>query len=350
MSNHIDSGNLGAVLQLLFLLSSYKQKLRQLKKDQKKLEQLPSNIMPPAVSKLPSPRVPPTSSNPNSNFPQMSTSRLQTPQSRISKPSDSSKIGIRPKTSGLKPPSASTSSSSSIPSNANSFRPSSRSSGNNNVGSTISTSAKSLDSSSTYSSISNLSRPTPSSQIQKPSRLQTQQVRVATTTKIGSSSKLAAPKAVSTPKLATVKTIKTETENTGNSGMLKLKLFSGKTSNSSNNSPQPIRKVEQSKIASPAVKTGLKPPSSSTSKLGSATSISKLSTPKINYRKPDSIINSDSKRCSKSSEEESGYAGFNSTSPASSSTEGSLNWMQIFSVNSHPVPDSSQHNYHSIFE
>ncbi|EGT44825.1 CBN-UNC-53 protein [Caenorhabditis brenneri] len=312
----IDSGNLGAVLQLLFLLSTYKQKLRQLKKDQKKLEQLPSAIMPPAVSKLPSPRVPSTLSNQNSI--QMSTSRLQTPQSRISKPTDSSKIGIKPKTSGLKPPSTSTSSSLT----SNSFRPSSRSSGNNNVGSTISTSAKSLDSSSTYSSISNLSRPAPSSQIQKPSRLQTQQVRVATTTKIGSS-KLAAPKAVSTPKLATVKTIKTEPENQG-SGMLKLKLFSSKTASSSNNSPQPVRKVEQSKIAAP-VKTGLKPPTSSTSKLGSATSISKLSTPKVNYRKPDSIIQSDSKRCSKSSEEESGYAGFNSTSPASSSsTEGSL--------------------------
>ncbi|ULU06009.1 hypothetical protein L3Y34_018131 [Caenorhabditis briggsae] len=321
----IDSGNLGAVLQLLFLLSSYKQKLRQLKKDQKKLEQLPvttttTAIMPPAVSKLPSPRVPPAS-NPNSNFTQMSTSRLQTPQSRISKP-DSTKIGIKPKTtSGLRPPSTTSSNT-----NINSFRPSSRSSGNNNVGSTISTSAKSLDSSSAYSSISNLSRPTPSSQIQKPtSRLQTQQVRVATTTKIGSS-KLAAPKAVSTPKLASVKTIKTTTTEHDNSGgMLKLKLFSSKNASSSNNSPQPLRKAEQSKIAAP-VKTGLKPPTSSTNKLGSATSMSKLCTPKVSYRKPDTLLHtkSDSKRCSKSSEEESGYAGFNSTSPASSSTEGSL--------------------------
>ncbi|UMM17947.1 hypothetical protein L5515_014251, partial [Caenorhabditis briggsae] len=321
----IDSGNLGAVLQLLFLLSSYKQKLRQLKKDQKKLEQLPvttttTAIMPPAVSKLPSPRVPPAS-NPNSNFTQMSTSRLQTPQSRISKP-DSTKIGIKPKTtSGLRPPSTTSSNT-----NINSFRPSSRSSGNNNVGSTISTSAKSLDSSSAYSSISNLSRPTPSSQIQKPtSRLQTQQVRVATTTKIGSS-KLAAPKAVSTPKLASVKTIKTTTTEHDNSGgMVKLKLFSSKNASSSNNSPQPLRKAEQSKIAAP-VKTGLKPPTSSTNKLGSATSMSKLCTPKVSYRKPDTLLHtkSDSKRCSKSSEEESGYAGFNSTSPASSSTEGSL--------------------------
>ncbi|KAF1765469.1 hypothetical protein GCK72_005421 [Caenorhabditis remanei] len=317
----IDSGNLGAVLQLLFLLSTYKQKLRQLKKDQKKLEQLPVAVMPPAVSKLPSPRVATTTnpSNPNSNFPQMSTSRLQTPQSRISKP-DSTKIGIKPKTSGLRPPSATSSNT-----NINSFRPSSRSSGNNNVGSTISTSAKSLDSSSAYSSISNLSRPTPSSQIQKPSRLQTQQVRVATTTKIGSS-KLAAPKAVSTPKLASVKTIKTTTTNTeseNSGGMLKLKLFSSKNASSSNNSPQPVRKTEQSRIVPPA-KTGLKPPTSSTSKLGSATSISKLCTPKVSYRKPDSIHQPESKRCSKSSEEESGYAGFNSTSPASSSTEGSL--------------------------
>ncbi|CCG58676.1 Protein CBR-UNC-53, isoform c [Caenorhabditis briggsae] len=343
----IDSGNLGAVLQLLFLLSSYKQKLRQLKKDQKKLEQLPvttttTAIMPPAVSnipysRLPSPRVPPAS-NPNSNFTQMSTSRLQTPQSRISKP-DSTKIGIKPKTtSGLRPPSTTSSNT-----NINSFRPSSRSSGNNNVGSTISTSARSLgthlnnlgfmqicnpflDSSSAYSSISNLSRPTPSSQIQKPtSRLQTQQVRVATTTKIGSS-KLAAPKAVSTPKLASVKTIKTTTTEHDNSGgMLKLKLFSSKNASSSNNSPQPLRKAEQSKIAAP-VKTGLKPPTSSTNKLGSATSMSKLCTPKVSYRKPDTLLHtkSDSKRCSKSSEEESGYAGFNSTSPASSSTEGSL--------------------------
>ncbi|CBB16177.1 Calponin-homology (CH) domain-containing protein [Caenorhabditis elegans] len=325
----IDSGNLGAVLQLLFLLSTYKQKLRQLKKDQKKLEQLPTSIMPPAVSKLPSPRVATSATasatNPNSNFPQMSTSRLQTPQSRISK-IDSSKIGIKPKTSGLKPPSSSTTSSN----NTNSFRPSSRSSGNNNVGSTISTSAKSLESSSTYSSISNLNRPT--SQLQKPSRPQTQLVRVATTTKIGSS-KLAAPKAVSTPKLASVKTIgaKQEPDNSGGGGggMLKLKLFSSKNPSSSSNSPQPTRKAAAvpqqqtlSKIAAP-VKSGLKPP---TSKLGSATSMSKLCTPKVSYRKTDAPIISqqDSKRCSKSSEEESGYAGFNSTSPTSSSTEGSL--------------------------
>ncbi|CAI2338637.1 unnamed protein product [Caenorhabditis sp. 36 PRJEB53466] len=319
----IDSGNLGAVLQLLFLLSTYKQKLRQLKKDQKKLEQLPPAVMPPSVSKLPSPRVAPStpsSHNQNSNYSTLQmSSRLQTPQTRIAKPDSSSKIGIRPKTSGLKPPSSA---------NTNSLRPSSRSSGNNNVGSTISTSAKSLDSSSTYSSISNLSRPTPASQLQKPTRSLPQQVRVATTARIGSS-KLAAPRAVSTPKLASVKTIgglkpeqEENTQAAGSGGMLKLKLFSSK--NASSSSPKPGRKAEPTKIATPVKSSGLKPPISSASKLGSATSMSKLCTPKVTYRKTESLSPQDSKRCSKSSEEESGYAGFTSTSPASSSTEGSF--------------------------
>uniref|UniRef100_A0A8R1E0F5 CortBP2/NAV1-like AAA+ ATPase lid domain-containing protein n=1 Tax=Caenorhabditis japonica TaxID=281687 RepID=A0A8R1E0F5_CAEJA len=266
----------------------------------------------------------------------MSTSRLQTPQSsRLARPESSSttsKIGIRPpKTSGLKPPSAC---------NTNSLRPSSRSSGNNNVGSTFST--KSLDSSSsTYSSISNLSRPTTTStHIQKPSRPQTQQVRVATTSKIASS-KLAPPKTMITPKLASVKTIggkqEDEMKQTPSSGMLKLNLFGSKNSTSSSSAaPRAMnsaRKVENtSKIGTSSVKSGLKPPAS---KLGSATSISQLSTPKVAYRKTELSSHppggqqqqqSDvTKRCSKSSEEESGYAGFNSTSPAStSSTDGSF--------------------------
>ncbi|CAI5443875.1 unnamed protein product [Caenorhabditis angaria] len=291
----IDSGNLGAVLQLLYILSTHKQKLRQIKKD------LKLSAMPPAVTKLPSPKSriaqPPTTTskeNLNSNFlaPQMSTSRLQTP-SRISRPATTSSSKLTPTStassstqsltkSGIRPPSSSATSSTS-----------SRASGNNN---------------STSSRIA-------TSQLQKPQHTSSR-IRVATNSP---ASRVAA--ATPSEKIATVKSLaarkpeKIEPSSANSASMLKLKLF-----NTAPKDSAPIIAKPKEKPNTPIRNSGLKPP---TSKLAKPTPTSKITYRKEHKPEPE-------KRCSKSSEEdESGYVGFSTqssgSSPAStSSTEGSL--------------------------
>ncbi|CAB3404126.1 unnamed protein product [Caenorhabditis bovis] len=352
----IDSGNLGAVLQLLYILSTYKQKLRQLKKDQKKAGGHTA-IMPPSVSKLPSPAQ--RSAN-NSNFltSTMPSSRLL-PPTRMSRGENNTsapaaKTTTTTTTATTTPSAAKASRGSGIkPPTSSALRSLSRGSGNNNAGSTVS-SSKSLNSS-TYTSIASSISPTPPTKIAPPAASRIK----------ASASKTAPPTQKTTPNKAMPAKPAEKT-----AGMLKLRLINhnNNNNNNNNNDANSLQKppaapatsaTSTPKSAIPPPRSGLRPPTGTSSKIAKKSAVSDLTlgnciaqlateTP-ITFRKPPPVAtmtliedkktksiaideenlkskqheNKDLKRCSKASEDDSAYAGFSSTSPASS-TEGSL--------------------------
>ncbi|CAD6197542.1 unnamed protein product [Caenorhabditis auriculariae] len=293
----IDGGHLGAVLQLLYLLSTFKQRLRQQKRELKKLE------MPPAVSKLPSPLRPQSSAVASISATSATTttmSRIQPPTRIAVPPNKDVKTCTTPiKTSGLKPP-------------GSSIRPPSRSNGNNNGSSAASTrSSSSVASSATYASIPSIS-PSPSpvpKAIQTPStnRRALQPPKTTTATRI-------APARITTNTVANDK---------NDNNMLKLKLFNKKQP-SPQQSPSTTRKAAPAAAAS-TTRSVLKAPTKfANKKQPQQIPITETAIQVRNSTPPKRVDTvTIEKRCSKSSEEDSAYVGFNSTSPASS-TEGSI--------------------------
>ncbi|KAE9413848.1 hypothetical protein Angca_005320 [Angiostrongylus cantonensis] len=224
-SRDIDTGQLAAVLQLLYALSTFKQFLKQKRKEeQEEKTQAPVITMAPSTaSKLPSPLR--TGAAPHASIPPLSGSKLM-PPSRITQSRE--KLSVSPgrsPSSALRPPTTN-------------LRSSSRTNGNNN-GSALNTSnASSVASSSTYASIpdenvpsaktadtstSHLKPPASSSPILKaPTIVKPRQVYAK--------SQLTPKTAIS--KSSALKPLGTSTAQAGDtanqSKMLKLKMFVGK--------------------------------------------------------------------------------------------------------------------------
>ncbi|WKX96123.1 hypothetical protein Q1695_012518 [Nippostrongylus brasiliensis] len=366
-SRDIDTGQLAAVLQLLYALSTFKQQVRQKRKEERleKATTAPppsattASAMPPSTaSKLPSPLRPVTTTQ-ASNIAPTSGSKLQ-PPTRIGQSRD--KQGVSPgraTTAGaLRPPSSN-------------LRPSTRGSGNNN-GSTLSSSnSSSIASSSTYTSIPDVSS-TPTKHASTTTTTSNQRNSAATNQKSSSQANLKLP-TVTKPRQIAAPTTKSQfvpkttaiatkshapvkppaataqgSDSANQSKMLKLKLF-GKDKEKKDvttpvSSPAPVKKV--SNLAPPKSSGLMKPKSTTDLKAPSKIAApKKKETSNVQFRAPTAQRNAtptiraelnEKNRTSKSSEDDSAYAGFGSTSPASS-TQSSMSLQSSSSKGSHEV-------------
>lgn len=310
-AKYIESGNLGSILQLVYVLSAHKHKLRELKK--KKQAEAQVAEMPPAVAtKLPTPM-------------NLGTTPSRT-ASRIAVPPPTTN-GLKAKPTGLKPPAA--------------LRPPTATrSSNNNVKSGTSSTCSSIASSGTYASIPSVS-PTPPTGIRAPSRPPSSQGNL-TTSQI---TKRSLPVKSTTPKLANVKTIKNTppkappvtTKQPETSSMLKLKLFSKKPAAAAATATTTTTTAAvKSPVPAAMTKSGLKPPTSKIATVKRPAEVKVRNT--ISVKKPTTEAE-EKKRCSKSSEE-SAYVSMSNRSPASS-TEGSIS-MHSQSSKEGESPDSTE--------
>ncbi|KAK6732929.1 hypothetical protein RB195_016982 [Necator americanus] len=385
-SRDIDTGQLAAVLQLLYALSTFKQQTRQKRKEER-LEKTTTtttttttatttttttNIMPPSTaSKLPSPLRSVTTTQASNVVVPSSGSKLLQP-TRIAQSRD--KQGLSPgRTAGsgaLRPP------------NSN-IRPPSRGNGNNN-GSTLSSSnASSIASSSTYQSISDNNTPKTKStstshlkpasstaNLKTPSIVKPRQIQASAKSQLApSKTTITKPSALKPPATST-SAAASVADSTNQSKMLKLKLFGGKEKDKKDtntttttavtpvSSPVPVKK--SSNLAPPRSSALAKPKTANELKVPSKIAAPrKKETQHVQFRAPtirpppattttstttttaaNADFASEKKRTSKSSEEDSAYAGFGSTSPASS-TQSSMSLQSTSSKGSHEAECST---------
>ncbi|EYB83449.1 hypothetical protein Y032_0335g2869 [Ancylostoma ceylanicum] len=343
-SRDIDTGQLAAVLQLLYALSTFKQQIRQKKKEERLEKAAAStNIMPPSTaSKLPSPLRPVTTTQASNVVAPSSGSKLLQP-TRIAQSRDKQTVspGRNPGAGSLRPP------------NTN-LRPASRGNGNNN-GSTLSSSnGSSIASSSTYQSISDANTPQKSkatstsshlkpasstANLKTPSLVKPRQIQAPAKSQLTPKTAITKPSALKPPAASAQ-----AADSTNQSKMLKLKLFGGKEKDKKDvtplSSPAPIKKASNlaapktSGLAKPKVTSELKAPSRIAAPKKKETQHVQFRAPTIRPPTAASADYAEKKRTSKSSEEDSAYAGFGSTSPASS-TQSSMSLQSTSSKGSH---------------
>ncbi|KAL6733534.1 hypothetical protein Aduo_004176 [Ancylostoma duodenale] len=225
----------------------------------------------------------------------------------------------------------------------------------NNNGSTLSSSnGSSIASSSTYQSISDANTPQKSKATSTPSHL-----KPASSTANLKTPSLVKPRQIQTPAKSqlTPKTAITKpsalkppaasaqaADSTNQSKMLKLKLFGGKEKDKKDvtpvSSPAPMKKASSlagpktSGLAKPKATSELKAPSRIAAPKKKETQHVQFRAPTIRPPTAASADIAEKKRTSKSSEEDSAYAGFGSTSPASS-TQSSMSLQSTSSKGSH---------------
>ncbi|XGW09978.1 hypothetical protein V3C99_011895 [Haemonchus contortus] len=372
-SRDIDTGQLAAVLQLLYALSTFKQQVKQKKKEgrQDKTVVLATEMPPSTASKLPSPLRPVSSTQASNIVPSSGSKLLQPTRIAQSREKQSVSPGRTATAGALRPPSTN-------------LRSSARGSGNNN-GSTISSSnSSSIASSSTYTSIPDVSS-TPKKNaststsnpktgsasstgnqktlsLVKPGQIHTPAIKSQSTSK----SAITKPTALKPPASSTaqgstdsgkpssnIKPKLSTADSAGQSKTLKLKLFGAKEKDKKESvaitaSPGPVKKV--SNLVQPRSSGLAKPKTTIELKASSKIAVpKKKETSHVQFRAPATPAPavtltgdcSEKNRTSKSSEEDSAYAGFGSASP-SSSTQSSMSLQSSSSKGSHEVECHSE--------
>ncbi|CAJ0607766.1 unnamed protein product [Cylicocyclus nassatus] len=298
----------------------------------------------PLLFGLPSPLRPVTTTQASNVVIPTSGSSKLLPPTRIAQ---SREKAVSPgRTAGLRPPSTN-------------LRPPSRGNGNNN-GSTLSSSnGSSIASSSTYQSISdhNSSVPkakaTSTSSHLKPTS-STANLKAPTVVKprqfaaksqLTPKTAITKPSALKPPATSVAHSSAQVADSTNQSKMLKLKLFGGKEKDKKDATPvaSPAATRKSSNLVAPKSSGLAKPKSASELKPPSRIAApKKKETQHVQFRAPairtpsaaSADLTAEKKRTSKSSEEDSAYAGFGSTSPASS-TQSSMSLQSNSSKGSH---------------